>query len=345
MSSQPGGARPDVVVAGHICLDLTPRLERVPPVEPGSAVQIGELSMEPGGAVGNTTRALAEEGVAVSAVAHVGEDELGRILCTGLERAGVDPGSLRVQRGAQTGYTLVIEASSDERSFWHSPGANRSFDPARVNPAGAPLLHLGYPSLLPALADAPGSLSAWLARHKARGTTIALDLTAHRPQRPSHERAWASTVLDAAEHVDVFCASEADLAASGFVEPATPVDPERIAAQLLDRGAAVVLLKRGSQGLHLRTASRARLARAGAALAPHAAAWSDAAVAVAPPPLAGPLRTNGAGDWAVGGLLAAIVRGSDPQAAAVAATDAARRRVQSASATTDVPGEQAREGS
>ena len=61
-------ARPDVVVAGHICLDITPLFaeKRSLPLEhvliPGKLTLMEGVEISPGGAVSNTGLALARLG-------------------------------------------------------------------------------------------------------------------------------------------------------------------------------------------------------------------------------------------------------------------------------------------
>src|SRR5262249_5778462 len=73
---------PEAIVAGHVCLDLTPRFPDAGPfdfaarVRPGALVEVGELAFTAGGAVANTGLALARLGVETGLVARVGDDPL-----------------------------------------------------------------------------------------------------------------------------------------------------------------------------------------------------------------------------------------------------------------------------
>ena len=87
-----GGALARVAVAGHLCLDLTPRLDGGEHIDPGHLFEVGPLSVRLGGSVGNTGGDLVDLGVPVDVVATVGDDDLG-VLLQGMiwERIGMTP--------------------------------------------------------------------------------------------------------------------------------------------------------------------------------------------------------------------------------------------------------------
>lgn len=79
MASQ-GALRPQVVVAGHICLDVIPALSDVLDVRPGGLVEIGPPAVSTGGPVGNVGLALYRLGVPVRLMGKIGDDMFGRAL-------------------------------------------------------------------------------------------------------------------------------------------------------------------------------------------------------------------------------------------------------------------------
>ena len=169
------------VVAGHVCVDLAPRLETLPRSTPGDLELVGPLGMTPGGCVSNTGGMLAELGAPVEVVGDAGDDELGRTLVRLLTTRGVDTDGIRLLPGRSTSYSVVVQPTGLDRSFWHHAGANAEFDGAAIDLADAGLLHLGYPQLLPALAaDKGAGLHALLSR--ARGGR------AHHVARPGGAR-------------------------------------------------------------------------------------------------------------------------------------------------------------
>jgi sugar/nucleoside kinase (ribokinase family) len=64
----------DIVVGGHLCLDLIPRMEGVPlekRLSPGQLFLVGALDISTGGAVSNTGLALHRLGAEVRLMATV----------------------------------------------------------------------------------------------------------------------------------------------------------------------------------------------------------------------------------------------------------------------------------
>ena len=117
-----------VIVAGHVCVDLTPALDAPPGMEPGRLIQVGPLAMSAGGCVGNTGAALAALGVPTHLVASAGSDELGRVLIALLAATSADTSGVSRLDGRGTSYTIVVDVPGRDRTFWHHLGANAAFD-------------------------------------------------------------------------------------------------------------------------------------------------------------------------------------------------------------------------
>lgn len=81
-----GMTKKKAVVAGHICLDITPafagqkrnRLDEI--LLPGKLAEVGEANIHCGGAVSNTGLAMKALGAEVSLVGKIGDDDFGRVL-------------------------------------------------------------------------------------------------------------------------------------------------------------------------------------------------------------------------------------------------------------------------
>jgi len=74
---------PEVIVAGHIALDILPDMASLTPeqvIAPGKVYEIGRISYSTGGAVSNTGLALHQLGVNVGLQAVVGDDWIGRAI-------------------------------------------------------------------------------------------------------------------------------------------------------------------------------------------------------------------------------------------------------------------------
>lgn len=301
-----------IAVAGHLCLDLAPGLGSATDLEPGRLFSVGALTVEAGGAVANTGGALTDLGVDVAAIACIGDDELGGLLVDRLRAEGFALPRLTTVPGTTTSYSLVIEKPGIDRTFWHHTGANDHFDGSTVPVDGHDLLHLGYPSLLPALLTDDGRpLHRLLARARAAGVTTSLDLAVVDRDSPTGRLDWSAILSSALSETDIISPSLDDLtSALGIDESYSPELVDRLADRLLDAGAAVVAISAGAHGLRLRTAGAERLAAGGRALAPLAEAWGDRRVTGQPHRIDRPLTTNGAGDASTAGLLYAIAYGT-----------------------------------
>lgn len=180
-----------VIVAGHLCVDLTPAFAHEPSLQPGTLVDVGPLGVRLGGAVANTARALRALGVAVTVSAAVGDDALAPIVGEQLLDEGLAHARLHVVEGSATSYSVVVEAPGRDRTFWHHPGANDAFTGADLDLAGASLLHVGYPSLLQSLSrDAGAALVRLFERARAAGVTTSLDLAVVDPAGPAASVDW-----------------------------------------------------------------------------------------------------------------------------------------------------------
>ena len=67
----------EVVVAGHVCLDVIPVLSGPAGLEPGRLLEIGPAEMSTGGAVPNIGLSLHRLGVPVRLMGKVGDDLFG----------------------------------------------------------------------------------------------------------------------------------------------------------------------------------------------------------------------------------------------------------------------------
>jgi sugar/nucleoside kinase (ribokinase family) len=320
-----------VVVAGHVCVDLIPEVAAPAAIGPGELLEVGPLAVDAGGCVANTGGDLAALGADVAVVGDAGDDELGALLVTLLRARGARTDQIRLRGGCSTSYSLVFEPAGQDRSFWHHVGANAQFDGSAVDLAGAGLLHVGYPSLLPALiADGGRPLEALLERARSAGLTTSLDLAVIDPASAAAREDWAALLERVLPLVDVLSPSLDDVRTALPVEAgADPAGLRRTARMLLGLGPAIVMLTAGAAGLQLATADEARMRDAGALLAERAgraAEWSGQEHFTPPPPVE--VRTTlAAGDAATAGLLCGLLADLDSRAALELAARAAAARV------------------
>ena len=323
-----------VVVAGHICLDVIPALDATPDVRPGGLAVIGPSAVSTGGPVGNVGLALHRLGVPVRLVGKIGDDLFGRGVLDVLRGhdARLAEGMIVVP-GETTSYSIVISPPGIDRTFLHCPGPNDTFGPEDLAPEllqQTRLLHFGYPPLMRRMyADGGATLAAVFARARACGATTSLDLAMPDPARPSGQADWPGILAAALPQVDLFVPSVEELlymldrnayqqlsaryGAAHMIAALTPERIESLAQEALRLGAKVVLLKLGHRGVYLRSGPCAGELGRGAPRPPEAWRWRQL---WAPAYQVAVRGTVGAGDATIGGFLTAIVRGQGPAQAA-----------------------------
>lgn len=304
-----------IAVAGHLCLDITPLSAERARIDPGSLIEVGPLAITLGGSVANTGGALADLGAHVVPYATVGDDALGSLLLSKLAAEGFAHPHLSVSRSLATSYSLVIEHSGTDRTFWHHTGANAAFDGSAVDVAEHSLLHIGYPPLLPGLLDNSGeNLRDVFAKARSAGVTTSVDLAVVDRNSTVGALDWDAILSSIFAHCDIATPSFDDLtSAFGSDEPYSPDLVDRFADRLLAEGVAVVAISAGQHGLRMRTASQERLLAGGKILAPLARSWADRSLTVPPLRVDHPVTTTGAGDASTAGLLYALSQGATPE--------------------------------
>lgn len=315
----------DVVVAGHLCLDIIPTfgpaLDWQGLLRPGSLAEIGAAEVRLGGAVANAGIALERMGLRTHWLARTGDDSLASLVRH--EVAAIDERlveSLCGTPGDRSSYTIVISAPDRDRAFWHFPGANQHFEPNELlaAPPGARAIHFGYPPILPrTYANGGVAVADALRRLRRRGMIVSLDMAMPDPQGPAARcdwRAWLARVLP---HVDLFSPSLEETllmlrpisaaadAANRHDSPPTLDDVSALADELVALGARIVALKLGADGLLVRSADAAR----GVTDSP---AWRSRQV-YSPCCRVEVEGTTAAGDATSAGLLAGLLKELSPE--------------------------------
>lgn len=280
--------RPHVCVVGDVGLDISAKLAG--PILGHDAR--ASITVNPGGAGGNTAAWLARQDVTVSLIARVGADQAGRTARSELTAAGIDCRFV-VDPQLPTCCVVALLDAQGERTMLADRGANAALSPQDIvlpEVSGRRHLHLsGY-----VLLDDGSRPAGIAALHSARraGWTTSVD-----PQAAVHiEAAGGDTFLRWAAGADLLLPNDGEIRALGGV-----------AAALEHVGAVVVT--HGSDG----------------------ASWytdADHPVSV-PSPIRHEVDCTGAGDAFNAGLLALWLAGGSPQAAltagVAAGTEAAGR--------------------
>ena len=145
-----------IIVAGHICLDITPVFpaqqsyqEMSEALVPGKLVRMEGADVHTGGSVANTGLALKMLGNDVTLMGKVGADAFGSMIQNILRTHGV--GGLLTDPASATSYSVVLAVPGIDRIFLHNPGANDTFVSTDIPESmleDADLLHFGYPPLM-----------------------------------------------------------------------------------------------------------------------------------------------------------------------------------------------------
>jgi sugar/nucleoside kinase (ribokinase family) len=221
-----GDLNPDLVLTG----DVVPRF--------GQAEQlVDDAALVIGGSAAITAHGLARLGRAVSLLAAVGDDVLGRQLVEQLTAAGVDARRALVREDLPTGLTVVLSTGED-RAILTLPGAIASLTATEVLDAATELagglrhVHVSSYFLQPTLR---GELASVLHKLRGLGLSTSLDTNADPEDR------WHG-VDELLPHIDVLLPNRAEAVALGG-DP----DPRRAAASLAARGPLTVV-KDGAAG-------------------------------------------------------------------------------------------------
>lgn len=316
----------DVVVAGHLCLDVIPSFAGATLTAfetmfvPGRLLQVGPVAFSTGGPVSNTGLALAKLGLRTRLVAKVGDDAFGRAVqqIVAAHGAGLAEG-LVVDPASHTSYSVIISPLGIDRVILHHSGANDTFvaDNVRYDlVAGARLFHFGYPPAMRSMFEKDGAeLVQVFRRAKALGVTTSLDMSLPDASHPSGAADWRTILAQTLPYVDLFLPSVEELVfmlrRDAFERlgrtPATPALLSELSAELFGWGTKVVGIKLGERGLYMRTAPHATLRDLGRACPSNLAAWSDREL-WAPCFRVDVVGTLGSGDATIAGFLSGLLR-------------------------------------
>ena len=330
-------AESTVVVAGHICLDITPAfdawaggsLSRL--LTPGKLVHVGAADVHTGGCVANTGLALQRLGVPARLVARVGCDAFGGLVRDLVQTEGADC-RLISDTESSTSYSVVLAPPGIDRVFLHNSGANERFSETDVTDdllAGARLFHFGYPPLMLRLCRDNGrELLTLFKRVRALGLATSMDMAAMDPGSEAARVDWPSLfpllmpltdfflpsaeelcfMLDRARHTEWLARAD-----GGDVTDVLDIgqDVAPLAASLLAMGCKVVVIKCGARGMYYRTAGAEAFKSCGLPLDPDA--WADRE-GFQPGFVPGQvISATGAGDTSIAAFLASVLEGCTPE--------------------------------
>ena len=335
------------ILAGHICLDVTPDLTAVPEgqfqhlFQPGRLVRARGIRLSTGGSVPNTGLSMHRLGVPVRLIGKIGNDLFGQALGEIINIEGAHlADDLVIDLTLPTSFTIIINPPGFDRTFIHHPGANDTFyasDLPRRILQGADLFHFGYPPLMRSIYRGDGAeLVSILQRARRAGLTTSLDYTLPDPSSPAGKVDWMAVLANTLPLVDLFVPSIEELlflikretydrlhqdAPGSIIDSIEPDLLSDLSQTILGYGVKALLVKLGHRGIYLRTAAGARWQKGGRGLDDLDESWHNREIWV-PAYHATVLATTGAGDAAIAGFLAGVLQGTSPETALQAAAAA-----------------------
>ncbi len=333
----------EIVVAGHVCLDVIPQVDHPVDLAPGRLYFVGPPTMGTGGPVSNTGVAMHILGVNTMLMGKIGDDGFGRSIISLFDSYSPEmaKGMIRVP-GETTSYSVVLNIPGRDRTFLHCPGANDTFVADDINydqVAAAPLFHLGYPPLMAGIRDNNGAeLVKIYQRVKELGVTTSLDMAMPDPDSDSGRVDWQQVLADVGPYVDVFLPSADELLFMvdrenyGEGDNLTGDAVSGLGQKLLEIGCAVAGVKLGSRGLYIRTAGRERLAQMGKLKPVDLDDWADRELWFPVFQVDNFVGATGAGDTTIAGFLCALLKGLPIERAGFAANLVGAMNVQHATA-------------
>ncbi len=332
-------ARTKVIVAGCVCIDISPEFlcgsvaEIGDLLKPGKLIEAGKATISPGGAVSNTGLALKALGEDVVLMARIGDDLLGDTLSGILSKYGVNDLMIRAS-GEDTAYSVVLAVPGIDRIFIHNSGANHTFCADDVPQAGledAAIFHFGYPPLMRTMyTDGGAELVKVMTKAKDAGCITSLDMAMADPESEAGQIDWPSILKKVLPLTDIFVPSFEELmfmldrdgynrlkAEAGNGDITDIIDLDRDIKPLADKcmamGTKVLLLKCGVPGLYLRTADKERLTAIAEMTGIDAAEWSGKDVFERSYVAERVVSATGAGDTSIAGFLAGMLHGESAE--------------------------------
>jgi sugar/nucleoside kinase (ribokinase family) len=329
------GEIPEAVIAGHICLEITPTLmESVLNMSPGSVLEAGKAVLSTGGPVSNIGLALHTLGMPTRLMGKIGNDLFGQAIFQLLSAYGTNlTRGMIIAVDESSSYSILLKPAESDRVVVHAPGCNATFsaeDVAYELLESTGLFHFGYPPLMMRMYEGHGQeLANMFQRVKGLSVTTSLDLSFSNPGSSASQADWQGILSTTLPSVDIFLAGIEELlsllrrpvyeklstkAGKGdLVERITPDLVSSLGRMLLEMGAKIVGIKMGKRGIYLCSGEIDRLTTMGRAQPTRLLPW-DKRELWAPCFLTEVVNEVGVGDAMTAGFLMGILRGMAPEA-------------------------------
>jgi len=323
----------DIVVAGHICLDIIPdwRIGSIKTIIPGHILEMSGLKLSTGGAVANTGIALKKLGISTALLGKVGTDAFGKVILEILKKEGKTLAENMIISGNEvSSYTIVLNPPDTDRVFLHYPGPNHTFtanDIPYEKIKSSRIFHFGYPPLMQKFYENDGKeLVKMFQRIRKMKIITSLDMAMPDPESPAGRVDWFKFFKNVLPMVDIFMPSIDELLYMLRPEKYNKIYEKRerfdmvllnqLAKQLIDYGTKVVAIKLGDQGLYLRTH---QIEKSNLSSIINHQDWNYRQL-LSPCFAAEVKGTTGTGDATIAGFLAELLKGGEPEKCITLAT-------------------------
>ncbi len=328
-----------VIVAGHICLDITPvfsdktagNIEQI--LKPGKLLQMGNADVHTGGAVANTGLAMKLLGNDVTLMGKIGKDAFGSIVQNTLRGYGAEAGMI-CDDTVSTSYSVVLAIPGIDRIFLHHPGANDTFTAEDIDfqkVEKSALFHFGYPTLMESMYEEEGAhLVELMQKVQSAQTATSLDLASVDPGSKAGSVRWDKILEKVLPYIDFFVPSIEELCfmldgkkfeelqvRAGGKDITDVLDMDKdvkpLAQKCIELGAKVILLKCGAKGMYLQTPDKDTLEKISRRIELDASEWAEKSIferSYIPEKI---LSGTGAGDTSIAAFLTAVLQGENPE--------------------------------
>ena len=324
----------DVMIAGHLCIDIIPRfpdtgareIDKI--LRPGKLVNVENAMISTGGPVSNTGINMKTLGNKVCFCACVGDDVLGKLTVDLLKASGSAEG-IRSFNNMASSYTVVVSPPGIDRIFLHNPGTNNHFGPENLDPKliqQCRHFHLGYPPLMDRMfVDEGKELAEIFKIAKEAGATTSCDMTLPDPSSASGKAPWRKILENILPYIDIhvpsieetfymlypeeFLKMKTEHNNAELIDYVTPEQYSSIADEILSMGAKMTTLKSGHRGFYIKTASKDKFVGLGAAKPANPDNWANRELWAPAYTVENFGSATGSGDSSIAGLLTGYLKG------------------------------------
>jgi sugar/nucleoside kinase (ribokinase family) len=224
-----------ITLGVHVVDVLVRPVEAIPEGQGGQLVE--QIRITPAGSAGGTAITLAKLGANTISAGAIGDDELGEVLLTLLQRFGVDTSLLVRRAGVQTSASVLPIRADGSRPAFHVVGANATYASADApwdEIAAADYLHLGAPEFMGG--EEAAKILSFARDH---GVVTSADILAPGDQAAAI-RDWLEPALDQLDYLLPNEEQVLGLTGAGDVREGC--------RELLDRGVGCVAATCGAEG-------------------------------------------------------------------------------------------------